>query len=176
MKNNQTGVSHEMKTSPFHQLFLDNIKDIYWAENALVKALPKMQKAATSDKLKDAIGNHLLETENHVERLKRVFALLDEEPEEKKCDAMAGLIKEANELVDETKDDTFVRDSAIILAAQKIEHYEIATYGSLRVWANIMEHTEVESLLSETLSEEKNADTTLTDIAEQNINQEASEE
>jgi ferritin-like metal-binding protein YciE len=116
-----------VEESALNELFIDELKDIYWAEKHLVIALPKMAKAATSDELRTAIENHLAETENHVTRLEDAFASIDEKPMAKKCEAMAGLIKEGDEIVADTVKGTFTRDAGIISAGQKIEHYEIAS-------------------------------------------------
>jgi ferritin-like metal-binding protein YciE len=161
----------EVVDSALNELFIDELKDIYWAEKHLVKALPKMAKAATSDKLRTAIENHLAETENHVTRLEDAFASIDEKAVAKKCEAMAGLIKEGDEIVADTQKGTFTRDAGIISAAQKIEHYEIASYGTLKTLANVLGYSEAADLLDATLQEEKNADGMLTQIAESSINQ-----
>lgn len=150
-------------------LFVDGLKDIYWAEKALTKALPKMAKNATSQDLITAINNHLSETEQHVTRLEQVFKAVGEKAVAKKCDAMDGLIKEGEGIMEET-DLGVVRDAGIIAASQKIEHYEIATYGTLRVFAETLGETDASALLSQTLEEEKNADMLLTEIAEASIN------
>lgn len=168
--------SSEMKKSKFHQLFLKELKDIYWAEKHLVKALPKMSKAATSPKLTEAIENHLKETENQVIRLESVFELLGEKAQAKKCDAMEGLVSEAEDILSDTKEDTMVRDAGIIIASQKVEHYEIASYGSLVALAKKMGHDEVSKLLEETLNEEKKTDQLLSKIAEKEVNEKASKE
>jgi ferritin-like metal-binding protein YciE len=158
------------------ELFIDGIKDIYWAENHLVKNLPKMQRSATSAELVTAIENHLVETEGHVERLVKIFDLLGEEPQAKKCDAMEGLTKEGEGIIESTEAGTATRDVGIILASQKVEHYEIATYGGLAQLATTLGLDEVAAILEETLAEEKNADQLLTAVAENNINFKASEE
>jgi len=162
--------------SKFQKLFMDELKDIYWAEKALVKALGKMQKAATSEELAKAITDHQEQTKGHVERLERVFELLGQEPKAKKCEAMSGLIAEGQEVVDDTEEDTAVRDAGIIICSQKIEHYEISAYGSLRTLANIMGHADAADIFSQTLNEEKEADSLLTQIAESSVNEEASAE
>ena len=154
----------------------DSLKDIYWAEKHLTKAIPKMQKAATSDELKQALQDHLTVTEEQVTRLEEVFELLGKKAQAKKCEAMEGLTKEADSMVEETEAGTSTRDVAIIIAAQKVEHYEIATYGGLAQLANTMGLTEVGDLLGQTLEEEKEADTLLTSIAENDINHQAEEE
>ncbi|HEX7366572.1 MAG TPA: ferritin-like domain-containing protein [Pelobium sp.] len=166
-------VSEEMKNSEFHQFFIDELKDIYWAETHLVKALPKMKKAATSDELAQAFEKHLNETQQHVETLNEVFELLDEKAAGKKCEAMAGLIAEAEDIISDTDKGTMVRDAGLILAAQKVEHYEIATYGTLREFAKSMGHNEVYDLLSKTLENEKATDVALTKVAESFVNEEA---
>ncbi|WP_276370984.1 ferritin-like domain-containing protein [Chryseolinea sp. H1M3-3] len=175
---NQTGAPQMDDTtkSALQELFTDEIKDIYWAEKHLVKALPKMKKAASSEELKQAIETHLEETQGHVTRLEEVFTLLDEKVEAKKCDAMEGLVKEGEAIVEDTEDGSATRDVGIILASQKIEHYEIATYGGLTQLAKTLGLDDVADLLGETLSEEKKTDELLTEIAENNINYEASEE
>ncbi|OAQ41911.1 rubrerythrin family protein [Pedobacter psychrophilus] len=168
-----TNLTPEMKDSDFHKFFIEEIQDIYWAETHLVKALPKMQKAATSKQLAKAIEKHLEETKKHVETLEKVFELLEEKAKAKKCEAMAGLLEEGNSIIEDTDKDTMTRDAGIILAAQKVEHYEIATYGTLRVFAQHMGHTEIYDLLSETLENEKATDVALTELAENFVNEEA---
>src|ERR1700742_18566 len=162
-----TGVTE----SALNELFIDELKDIYWAEKHLAKALPKMAKAATSDELRTAIQNHLSETENHITRLEDAFASIDEKAVAKKCEAMAGLLKEGDEIVADTEKGTYTRDAGIISAAQKIEHYEIASYGTLKTLASVLGYDEAAELLDATLQEEKNADHKLTQIAESGINQ-----
>jgi len=166
-RSEQTGSAEE---SALNELFIDELKDIYWAEQHLVKALPKMAKAATSEELRTAIENHLEETENHVSRLENVFESIDEKAAAKKCEAMAGLIREGNEIVSETEEGSYTRDAGIISAAQKIEHYEMASYGTLRTLANELGYAEAADLLEATLNEEKNADSLLTQIAEGGVN------
>ncbi|WP_374948996.1 ferritin-like domain-containing protein [Mucilaginibacter sp.] len=150
--------------NPLLELFKDGIMDIYWAENHLVKNLPKMINAANSDELKTAIGNHLEETKGHVTRLEEVFGLLDEKIIAKKCDAMEGLTKEGEGIVEGTPADTDARDVGIIMASQKVEHYEIATYGGLASLATTLGLADVASLLEQTLAEEKAADDLLTQV------------
>ncbi|HLA54483.1 MAG TPA: ferritin-like domain-containing protein [Flavobacterium sp.] len=149
--------------------FVDSLKDIYWAEKALTKALPKMAKNATSTTLASALMDHLSVTENHVARLEQVFKLVGEKAVAKKCDAMEGLIKEGDGILEETEPGA-VRDAGIIAASQKIEHYEIATYGTLCAFAKTLSENEAADLLSQTLEEEKEADATLTDAAYHSIN------
>lgn len=171
-----TGKSGKMENSEFHKFFVDEIKDIYWAEKHLVKALPKMKKAATSIELAQAFEKHTQETQTHIETLEQVFELLGEKPAAKKCDAMEGLLAEADSIIEDTDKGTMIRDAALILAAQKVEHYEIATYGTLRTFAENMGHTDVVNLLQKTLDNEKATDVTLTEIAEGSINEDASAE
>ncbi|MBL4676493.1 MAG: ferritin-like domain-containing protein [Mucilaginibacter sp.] len=151
--------------SALKELFLDELKDIYWAEQHLVKALPKMVKNATSDELKSTIGEHLKQTENQVARLEKAFESIGEKAKAVKCEAMDGLLKEADELMKETDKGTEVRDVAIISAAQKIEHYEIASYGTLHALAGTLGYADAAALLQETLEEEKTADQLLTKAA-----------
>lgn len=158
------------------KFFMDSLKDIYWAEKALTKALPKMQKAATTDELQSAISDHLEQTKEQVTRLEQVFEILGHKAVAKKCDAMEGLLKEGDSIVEETEDGSMTRDVAIIMAAQKVEHYEIATYGSLVQLATVLGMDEAAGILGETLQEEKDTDQGLTAIAENHINWEAEQE
>lgn len=153
--------------------FTDALKDIYWAEKHLTKELPKMKKAATTEELKTAIEEHLSQTEEHVTRLEQVFELIGEKAQAKKCEAMEGLTREGNSIVEETEDGTITRDVGIIMAAQKVEHYEIATYGGLVQLAKTLGKNEAAEILAKTLQEEKDTDAGLTAIAESNINWEA---
>lgn len=157
------------------ELFVDSLKDIYWAEKALTKALPKMSKNATSESLVTTINEHLAVTQEQVTRLEQVFDLIGEKAAAKKCDAMEGLIKEGESIVEETEVGP-VRDAGIIAASQKIEHYEIATYGTLAAFAQTLGEDEALALLQQTLAEEKEADTLLTEVAYNNINFEAASE
>jgi ferritin-like metal-binding protein YciE len=169
--------SAEQKTDPaLLDFFADEIKDIYWAEKHLVKTLPKMKKAATSPELANAIAEHLEVTKTHVTRLEQVFELLGKKVQAKKCDAMEGISKEGESIIEDTDAGTATRDVGIVLASQKVEHYEIATYGGLTQLAKTLGLTEVADLLGQTLGEEKEADETLSAIAENNINYEAAEE
>jgi ferritin-like metal-binding protein YciE len=163
-------------SSALMELFVDGLKDIYWAENHLVKNLPKMLKAAGSPELKTAITDHIEVTREQASRLEKVFGLLEKKAQAKKCEAMEGLVKEGNSVIEETEKGTATRDVGIILAAQKIEHYEIATYGGLAQLAKTLGLEEVKNLLGQTLDEEKEADELLTQVAENNINVKASEE
>lgn len=155
-------------------LFIDGLKDIYWAEKALTKAIPKMIKNATDEDLVGALTDHLEVTKTQITRLEEVFTLIGEKAQGEKCDAMEGLIKEAEGIMEETEMGA-VRDAGIIAAAQKVEHYEIATYGSLVAFARTLGEEEAASLLEETLVEEKEADETLTGVAEASVNSEAAE-
>ncbi|NTE05620.1 ferritin-like domain-containing protein [Agrobacterium tumefaciens] len=166
----------KMEDSEFHEFFVDELKDIYWAEKHLVKALPKMKKAATSEELIAAFEKHTEETQQHIQTLEQVFELLGEKAAAKKCDAMAGLLEEAEGIISETDQGTMVRDAGLILAAQKVEHYEIATYGTLKVFAENMGHQDVADLLGQTLENEKATDVALTEIAVSSINAEAAAE
>lgn len=171
---NSTAKANKMKSSQLMQLFEDELKDIYWAENALTKAIPKMMKNASAPELLDALTSHLTETEVHVARVERIFEELGIKPEAIKCEAMAGLIKEAGEIMDECEEGS-MRDAGIISAAQKVEHYEIATYGTLRQFAITLGLSKVAKILEETLAEEKAADIKLTEVAVAAINIEAAE-
>lgn len=173
---NATTKTGKMEDSEFHEFFVDELKDIYWAEKHLVKALPKMKKAATSEELAAAFEKHTQETQQHIETLEQVFDLLGEKASAKKCDAMAGLLEEADGIIADTDKGTMIRDAGLILAAQKVEHYEIATYGTLKVFAENMGHQEVADLLNQTLENEKETDVALTEIAVSSINAEAAEE
>ena len=157
-----------------HVLFLDELADIYNAEQQLVKALPKLAKAAQNESLREAFESHLAETENHVNRLERVFESLDESPKRKKCKAMEGLLEEGKEVMTDHKGSEEL-DAALICAAQKTEHYEIASYGCLCTWAEQMGHKEALNLLRQNIEEEKAADEKLTEIAEATANAEAEE-
>lgn len=163
-----------MQSSQLMELFVDELKDIYWAEKALTKAIPKMIKNASSDELVDALTSHLAETENQVTRLEQVFESIDKKATAKKCDAMEGLMKEGAEIMEDCEEGPMC-DAGMISAGQKIEHYEIASYGTLRQFAETLGLTEAETLLAETLNEEKAADQKLSEIA-QSINVEAAEE
>jgi ferritin-like metal-binding protein YciE len=158
------------------EFFHDEIKDIYWAEKKLVQTLPKLAKAATSEELRDAFTNHLEETKEHVSRLEQVFELLGEKAQAKKCDAMEGITEEGASVIEDTDDGTSTRDVALILAGQKAEHYEIATYGGLAQIAKTLGLNDIVSILETTLEEEKKADSTLTELAEGSVNEQATQE
>jgi len=173
-KNAATAASRTPEAeSALKELFIDEVKDIYWAEQHLAKALPKMIKGATSEDLKQTIADHLEQTKNHVTRLESVFESIGEKAKSVKCLAMEGLLKEAEELLSETDKGTEVRDVAIISAAQKVEHYEIASYGTLKTLATTLGYTEAADLFEQTLTEEKTADSLLTKVAENYVNEAA---
>ncbi len=175
-KTNTTSFGSGEGNSQLEKYFLDALKDIYWAEKALTKALPKMKKAATTQQLQDAIELHLGQTMEHVTRLENVFEMLGKRAQAKKCEAMEGLIKEGDSIVEETEKGSMTRDVGIIMAAQKVEHYEIATYGGLVQLAHVLGQEEVAGILEETLEEEKQTDLDLTTIAENDINWQAEQE
>ncbi len=154
------------------ELFVDSLKDIYWAENALTKALPKMMENASTKALKDAIKSHLGETEEQITRLEEAFEMMGEKAKGKKCDAMAGILDEGEDIMKETEIGK-VRDAGIIAASQKAEHYEIATYGTLIAWAKELGKDDVAKVLAKTLKEEKAADKKLSELATQGINKKA---
>lgn len=164
-----------MERSLLMELFENSLKDIYWAEKALLKAIPKMAKNATAPELVEALENHLTETEQQVKKVESVFALLEKKATAKKCEAMEGLIKEGEEIMKDTEKGP-QRDAGIIAAAQKVEHYEIASYGTLCSFAGTLGLTEAAEILEEILEEEKTADATLTEVAESTINVAAMEE
>lgn len=172
----QNSITKDMQNSEFHKFFVDELKDVYWAEKALAKTLVKMQKSATSTALKDAFTKHTEETKNHIAILEKVFELAGAKASAKKCEAMAGIIEEGQSIIDDTKKSSMTRDAGLILAAQKAEHYEIGTYGTLRVFANHMQHTKIYDLLSDILENEKATDVALTKIAESFVNEEAAQE
>ncbi|THU37124.1 ferritin-like domain-containing protein [Niastella caeni] len=172
----KTSNRKEDNQSLLKKFFVEQLQDIYWAEKVLVKELPKMQKAATSDELAEALGDHQAVTEEQVTRLEEVFKMLGETAKAKKCEAMEGLVKEAHTVIEDTEEGTSTRDVALIMAAQKVEHYEIATYGSLVQLAKTIGDTDVADVLAEILQEEKDTDELLTEIAEGNINQQGASE
>ena len=161
-------------SSQLMKLFEDELKDIYWAEKALTKAIPKMIKNATSEELIEALTNHLEETKEQVVRVEQVFEIIGKKATAKKCEAMDGLMREAQEIMEECEEGAMC-DAGIIAAAQKMEHYEIATYGTLRQFAETLGLSEAMSLLETTLNEEKAADEKLSEVATDAINIEAAE-
>ena len=164
-----------MERSALKELYIDELRDIFDAENRLVKALPKLAKAATSDQLRTGFEEHLEQTKGHVERLTEIFDALGEKPTGKKCPAMMGLVKEGEETMDEDFEGE-IMDAALIAAAQRVEHYEIAAYGCVRTWADLLGETEASELLEKTLEEEKETDAKLTELAEAMTVDDSSEE
>lgn len=160
------------KEKDLNDLFLDTLKDIYYAEKQIYKSLPKMAKAATSPQLTAAFEKHHEETEGQIERLEQVFELLDKPARGKKCDAIEGLLDEGKEIMDEYKG-TEALDAGLLAAAQAVEHYEISRYGTLKAWATRLGMKDAVKLLDETLKEEKKTDLTLTALAEKSVNAEA---
>jgi len=155
-----------------HDAFIDELRDTYDAEKQLTKALPKLAKAATAPRLREAFESHLEETRGQIDRLEQVFASLDEKVRGKHCDGMAGIIKEGQSIMEEEFDDSTM-DACLIAAGQRAEHYEMAAYGTLVAWATALGHSEAENLLQQTLDEEKAADKKLSGLAEGGINQSA---
>jgi ferritin-like metal-binding protein YciE len=174
--NGKEKTTRPVNDSLLEDFFHDELKDIYWAEKHLVKTLPKMHKAATSKELQAAFADHLEVTKEHVSRLEQVFEMMGHKPQAKKCEAMEGITKEGESIIEDTEAGTATRDVGLILAAQKAEHYEIATYGGLAQLAKTLGHADIVKVLETTLSEEKEADESLTGIAENNINYEAGAE
>jgi ferritin-like metal-binding protein YciE len=162
-------------TGTLHDVFIDELRDAYDAEKQLIRALPKMAKAASASDLRTAFETHLGETRGHVERLERVFASLGEKARGIHCDGIAGIIEEGKSIMEEDFTDTTM-DACLIAGGQRAEHYEIAAYGTLVAWARVMGHTEAATLLDEILGEEKAADEKLTALAEGGINQQAAQE
>jgi len=165
-----TTQQEQQDSTPFEQLFVDMLKDIYWAEQHLVEGLKKMTEAATTDDLQSAFEDHLFVTQKHVSRLERVFMSLQQPAEGQKCDAMEALVKEAEKVIENTPAGSMTRDAGLIIAAQKVEHYEIATYGSLVQVALTLGYDQAAYILEKTLSEEEDTDRLLTEIAETAIN------
>lgn len=163
-----------MRENGLRELYLDELRDLYSAENQLVKALPKMAKASESEELRDGFEQHLEQTKGHVQRLEQIFEALDESPKGKKCAGMEGLIKEGSEVIEEDFEGALM-DAALIGAAQRVEHYEIAAYGTVVAFAEQLGESEHASLLKQTLDEEKETDEKLTSLSEQ-INSEANDE
>jgi ferritin-like metal-binding protein YciE len=155
-----------MAENTLRQLFIDELRDLYDAENRLVKAIPKMAKASNSDELRSGFEHHLEQTKGHVDRLKQILTSLDEKPTGRKCPGIIGIIQEGEEMMGEDFEGS-VMDAAIISAAQRVEHYEIAAYGCVHSWAQELGEEEAAALLEKTLTEEKETDATLTELAEQ---------
>jgi len=163
-----------MKANSLRDLYVEQLKDLYDAEHQLIKSLPKIAEASSSEELRRAFEEHLEKTRQHAQRIEQIFEGMGQSPKEQKCKGMEGLLKEGNETVKEDNIDKDVKDAGLIANAQRVEHYEIAGYGTVRTYANLLGEEEAASLLQQTLEEEKEADQTLTDIAEQ-INVEAAE-
>jgi ferritin-like metal-binding protein YciE len=176
MDSRTKSMTGNMADNKLHQFFMEQLQDIYWAEKKLVKVLPKLEEAATSRELKKAFADHLMQTKTHVTRLENVFDMLGENAKARKCPAMSGIIEEGEEIIDETEEGSAQRDVGLIFAAQKAEHYEIATYGGLTQLAKTMGHTEAAEILGQTLAEEKQADQLLSQIAEKSANVQANQE
>lgn len=164
-----------IEQSKLMKLFEDELKDVYWVEKALVKALPKMMKNASHPDLVAAIEQHLAETQEQVEKVEQIFEIIGKKPSAKKCEAMQGILDESTEMMKEA-DKGAMRDAAIIAGGQKVEHYEIASYGTLRAFAEVLQLDDAVEVLEEILEQEKNADETLTEIAVMAVNLEAAQE
>jgi ferritin-like metal-binding protein YciE len=174
MEKTSSGLAQDQL--PLVEFFIEELRDIYGAEKQLVKALPKLKNAATSPDLAMAFQDHLQVTQSQVARLEKIFQLLDEAPDAKKCEGMEGLLKEGESVIADTEAGSATRDVGLIVSAQKVEHYEIAAYGSLRQLAKTIDKAEVSRLLEETLQEEKETDMLLSNLAETLINQDARHE
>ncbi|MEA5127291.1 MAG: ferritin-like domain-containing protein [Proteiniphilum sp.] len=175
-KNRQSARFNEKFSGKLKEFFVEELKDIYFAEEEILKGLDKMEAAAVSLSLKESIRDHHRETEEQIERLKEIFQLIGKEPSKKKCEAIIGILKEGETMIEDTDEESMVRDAAIIIACQKVEHYEIATYGSLAELARTLGLDEVADILEETLEEEKSTDVGLTELAVESVNEEAKEE
>ncbi len=173
---NNPGNTGRMDDSKLKEFFLEELKDVYWAEKKLVKTLPKLEEAATTQELKNAFSKHLEQTKEHVSRLEHVFTLMGHEAEAKKCPAMAGIAEEGRDIISDTDAGTAQRDVGLIFAGQKAEHYEIATYGGLCQLSETLGYDDIKNILGQTLAEEKETDALLSQIAEKNVNYKASME
>ncbi|WP_304582230.1 ferritin-like domain-containing protein [uncultured Alistipes sp.] len=165
------GTTRSTTEGEFHNFFVEQLKDIYWAEKHLKKGLKKMSRAATSPKLRDAFEKHYNEGDKQIAELETIFGLMGEKPETKRCEAMAGLLEEADGMISDTQRNSFVRDAGLILAAQKVEHYEIATYGTLNALAAYLPEKKVKKMIETILNGEKKTDEMLTCIAEEFVNE-----
>jgi ferritin-like metal-binding protein YciE len=174
METTSSGLTRDQL--PLAEFFIEELRDVYGAENQLTKALPKLRKAATSPDLAMAFEDHLKVTQGQISRLEQIFQLLGEKAEAKKCEGMEGLIKEGESVIKDTEAGSATRDVGLIISAQKVEHYEIAAYGSLRQLAKTIDKREVSQLLEQTLQEEKETDMLLSNLAETLINQDAGTE
>lgn len=175
-KASKASSNPSQQNSLLQEFVVDQLKDIYYAEKQLLKALPRMEKAATTEQLKEAFRDHVAVTEEQVARLEQAFEIMGKKAQGKRCDAMEGLIAESKSIIEETEKGSMTRDVALIVAAQKVEHYEIASYGSLAQITRTMGLTEVSELMEQTLEEEKETDLLLTSIAENDINMRAEDE
>jgi ferritin-like metal-binding protein YciE len=175
-ESGKAGSRSDEQESLLEKFFYSELKDMYSAEQQIIKALPKMETAATTEELKEAFNDHLHITGKHVKRLEKIMQLIGQEVAGEKCEAMEGLIKEAEKVIKDTKEGSMTRDAALIIAAQKVEHYEIAAYGGLVQLAVTLQLDEVAEILDQTLGEEEETDLLLTDVAESFINIEAEEE
>jgi len=172
----KSNASSQNSKALLEEFFIEELRDIYWAEKHLAKALVKMQKAATSEQLAQAFQDHQTATEEHIARLEQIFEMFNQKPCAKKCEAMEGLVAEGESIIKDTEDESATRDVALIMSAQKIEHYEIATYGSLAQIAKSIGREDVKEILGQTLEEEKQTDELLTSLAESEINLRAVEQ
>jgi ferritin-like metal-binding protein YciE len=161
-----------MAANSLQELFVEELRDMYDAEKRITKALPKMAKSASSEELQEALTEHLQVTQNQISRLEQVFEAIGEKPRGKKCDGMMGIVEEGNTAIEELEAGP-VRDAALIAGAQKVEHYEIASYGTLAYFAELLGHDDAKKLLGQTLDEEKEADDTLSELAKSKVNREA---
>ncbi len=171
-----TAIKHGNDTGPLKAFFIDGLKDMLWAEKAIIPGLQKLQKLCTCEQLCDAFETHAQQTQKHIARLEKVFQIMGEKPEPKKCKAMEGILKEVEEMVEAAPEYSATRDAVAIIAAQKVEHYEIASYGGLVALGHTLGLSQVANMLQKTLDEEENTDYNLTDIAESYINFEAKQE
>lgn len=170
METKKSTSPSETTSDKFRKFFIDQIKDIYWAEKHLVSCLKKMKRAATSEELATAFADHIEQSQNQIASVENIFRLMGKTPQAKKCDAMEGLISEAESVIEDTEKDSYTRDAALILAAQKAEHYEIASYGTLRIFAKLLGEKEVSAELERILHEEEKTDKDLTALARRHIN------
>lgn|SRR5690554_2798307 len=175
-KKQQGARFHEKSEGKLKEFFLEELKDIYFAEHEILKGLKKMESAATSKALKDSISQHHTDTQEQIKGLERVFELTGNKPSKKKCEGILGILKDGEGIVEDTDDDTMVRDAAIIIANQKVEHYEIASYGSLAELARTLGFDEGAEILEGILQEEKETDVGLTELAVESVNEEAKKE
>ncbi len=174
--NTTTKSTPKNTQSEFEKFFVEQLQDIYWAEKHLSKGLKKMQMAATSPRLAEAFKKHYTDSEKQMSTLEQLFELMGEKPKGKRCEAMAGLVTEAEEMISDTEANSFVRDAGLILAAQKAEHYEIATYGTLKALAVYLPQKRVQRLLDTLLRDEKRTDQLLTALADEFVNESAAVE